>query len=163
MSLLISSCTTRLRFDSDAPALPASANRRSHAPSRDQRLTDCLASQERKGLTITRIRNVETLPSCGMDLIGAMLTLCLIPHSAPEPMEATVEGTLGGKSVTRTYGLWLTRHTSIWHWLVPRRYDERAIARAILSSIDHDYQRPSIFARKPSTRQLSKSPRTKKE
>jgi hypothetical protein len=134
----LSSCATRLSCSPGSPSLsPAQSGPRLRSDL-DARVTRYIAGTTRNGLTITEVSGIRDLPSCGMDLMASALTLGLIPYAAPNPMEATVRGTLRGSQVTRTYRVAMERHTSIWHRLIPPVLDKRAIARGILQAIDDE-------------------------
>jgi hypothetical protein len=133
-----SSCATRLSCSPEAPSLSPAESSPLLPGDLDVRVTRYIAGTTRNGLTITEVSGIRDMPSCGMDLMASALTLGLIPYASPNPMEATVSGTVGGRKVTRTYRIAMERHTSIWHRLIPPVCDRRAIARGILQAIDHE-------------------------
>lgn len=152
ISAFLSSWATRLTCDSGAPRLSILALQLGHGENTEERLTGFLRNTERQEFTITRVRSIRPLPTCGMDLLATVFTLGLIPHAAPQPMEATVEGSFRGQMITRMYWLGLQRNTSVWHLLIPASSDELAIGRAILQSIDLDRQVPRAFGMKPKSK-----------
>ena len=93
------------------------------------------------GFTLSEVNHINHLPQCGMDLFATFLTLGLIPHSAPNPIRATVTGYVDGRKKTETFALSIERHTSLWHNLLPERHDDRVIARAVLQALRHRKER----------------------
>lgn len=131
------SCATRLSCSTSAPRLPRGIERPAPGATDEQRLTGCTrAFTGPDGFQVREVRQVQVQPSCGMDLMATLMTLGLITHSAPHPVHVTVIGTCKGITEQRTYALALTRHTSLWHNLIPPGHDVRVLARALRQAIE---------------------------
>ncbi len=133
-SLFLASCATRLACDSSAPKLPRTHAKTPQNGSEAARVSSYIAGCTEDGFTITEVKILH-IPSCGMDLFSTFLTLGLIPHEWPDPVEATVTGYVKGRKTTETFSLAIERHTSLWHHLFPPSCDDRAIARAVLEAV----------------------------
>lgn len=135
LPVFLASCATRLACDFSAPRLAWK-----HAPtprhgSEKERVASYITGRTEGGFTLSEVNRIYHQPQCGMDLFSTILTLGLIPHSWPNPVDATVTGYVDGKKTTETFALGLHRHTSLWHNLRPERWDDRAIARAVLQAV----------------------------
>lgn len=137
LSLLLPSCATRLACDSSAPRLSWKHPKTSKDASEEVRVSSYISGRTEDGFTLTEVNRINHLPQCGMDLFATFLTLGLIPHSAPNPIRATVTGYVDGRRKTETFALSIDRHTSLWHNLLPERHDDRVIARALLQAVRH--------------------------
>jgi hypothetical protein len=149
LSCLLESCATRLSCDAGAPKLPLVRPQPLRSGSQQSRVTSYIAGCTRKAFTVTEVTSVLNLPSCGMDLMATLFTLGVVPHAAPQPMQATVVGRVDGQTVTRTYRIAVERHTSLWHAFVPTSCDDRVIARAVLQAIDSGREVAGVFRRNP--------------
>ncbi|OYW75275.1 MAG: hypothetical protein B7Z37_14070 [Verrucomicrobia bacterium 12-59-8] len=137
LPLFIASCATRLACDFSAPRLPWKHPKTPKDGREEARVGSYIVGCTEDGFTLSEVNRINHLPQCGMDLFATFLTLGLIPHSAPNPIRATVTGYVDGRQKTETFALSLDRHTSLWHNLLPERHDDRAIARAVLQAVRH--------------------------
>lgn len=135
LPLLLSSCATRLACDFSAPRLPWKHPKTPKDGNEEVRVASYIIGRTEDGFTISEVNRIYHLPQCGMDLFATVLTLGLIPHSWPNPIDATVTGCVNGRQTTETFPLSLERHTSLWHNLLPESCDDRAIARAVLQAV----------------------------
>jgi len=135
LSLLLASCATRLACYSGAPKLPKKHALIPKDGSEEARVGSYIAGCTEDGFTLSGVKHITHIPQCGMDLLATLLTLGIIPHSAPNPVSVTVTGCVDGRQKTETFHLALVRHTSVWHCLLPESCDDRAIARAILQAV----------------------------
>ncbi len=141
LSLLQPSCATRLACDFSAPRLSWQHPKTPKDGSEEGRVASYITGCTEDGFTLSEVNHINHLPQCGMDLFATFLTLGLIPHSAPNPIRATVTGYVDGRKKTETFALSIERHTSLWHNLLPERHDDRVIARAVLQALRHRKER----------------------
>lgn len=135
-SLMLSSCVTRVFCSSDAPRLPRARPPSQHDSSDSGRLSRYVVSQQAKdGFVVESVTAITNLPVCGMGLMAPLFTLGLLPAKLPHPVEVTVSGRIGGKPQSRTYHVYLYSLTSTWIAIVPRCFDDRALARGFLDAI----------------------------
>ncbi len=173
LPLFLSSCATRLACDFSAPRL---SWKHPHTPkhgSEEARVTCYITGRTEDGFTLSEVKYLAHLPQCGMDLFATFLTLGLIPHSAPNPVDVIVTGYVNGKMTTETLPLSLDRRTSLWHRLLPESCDDRAIARAVLQAVrDRKKYDPEILRmarettesfRSSMARAADRAPRTSEE
>ena len=135
LSLLLPSCATRLACDFSAPRLSWKHPKTPKDGSEEVRVSSYISGRTEDGFTLTEVNRINHVPQCGMDLFATFLTLGLIPHSAPNPIRATVTGYVDGREKTETLPLHLKRRTSLWHNLLPDSHDDRVIARAVLQAL----------------------------
>lgn len=135
LPLFSASCATRLACDFTAPRLTWKHPKTPKDGSEEARISSYIAGRTEDGFTLSEVTRINHLPQCGMDLFATFLTLGLIPHSAPNPINATVTGHVDGRKTTETFALSIDRHTSLWHNLLPERHDDRVIARAVLQAV----------------------------
>jgi hypothetical protein len=135
LPLFIASCATRLACNSDAPKLPGKHAIAPKNGREEDRVGSYIAGCTEDGYTLSEVKRITHVPQCGMDFFATFLTLGLIPHSAPNPINATVTGYVDGRKTTETFALSIDRHTSLWHNLLPERHDDRVIARAVLQAV----------------------------
>lgn len=135
-SLMLSSCVTRVFCSSDAPRLPRARTSNLHDTSASDRLSRYVVSQQAKdGFVVESVTAVACLPVCGMGLMAPLFTLGLLPAKLPQPVEVTVSGRIRGKPESRAYHVDLYSLTSTWIAVVPRFFDDRALARGFLDAI----------------------------
>lgn len=140
LPLLTPACATRLVCDSSAPRLP-----KKHAPkpkdgSEEARVASYITGCTEDGFTLSSVNHIRHMPQCGMDLFATFLTLGLIPHTWPNPVHATVTGSVNGWKKTETLDLSLKRRTSLWHNLLPESSDDRAMLQALRERKELDPQ-----------------------
>jgi hypothetical protein len=134
--LMLSSCATRIFCATDSPRLPRRRPSVQGDKSETARLSRYVVSQQAKdGFVVESVTEIRVLPMCGMGLMAPLFTLGLLPANLPYPVEVTVTGRIGGKSQSRTYHVALYSLTSTWIALVPRSFDDHALARGFLGAI----------------------------
>ncbi|MBN8422399.1 MAG: hypothetical protein J0L73_26025 [Verrucomicrobia bacterium] len=146
LPLLLGSCATRLACDFSAPRLHWKHPKTPGHGSEEARVSSYIVGRTENGFTVSEVNCLAHRPQCGLDLLSTFLTLGLIPHSAPNPIDVIVTGDVDGRKTTETFPLSLDRRTSLWHRLLPESCDDRAIARAVLQAVrDRKQYDPEIL------------------
>lgn len=135
LPLFLGSCATRLACDFSAPRLQWKHAKTPKGGSEEARVASYIVGRKEDGFTLSRVDHITHVPHCGLDLLSTFLTLGLVPHSWPNPVNVTVTGSVDGRKKTKTFALKLHRSTSLWHNLLPASSDDRAIARAVLQAL----------------------------